>query len=201
MSTLKNTLIECLNESSLSRILHHTMHNNIAILTAHRGNLSSAENNARNDELKKKIREAGYGYIRVKGHYIEGYGSDLAKDVNEHAFIVVGDGKDDADKLLNHVKQWGELYNQDSVLHKKHDTKKAVLYGTSKNEESYPRYGFSVDVGTYHPSRMGEFHSSLNKNKSFVFESVNESHYSYILEEDRYWNARERASQLYFSIK
>lgn len=190
-----------LNESSVGRVAYHVKGSNIAIITAHRGNKTAAENNTRNEELKKLISKEGYGYVRVKGHYVEGYGSPSAKDVNENAFLIIGKRGADGGKLLSDARKWGEHFDQDSILHKKHDEERAHLYGTSKSEDSFPGYSQKFDVGTFHPQRAGEFYTALNSKKTFTFsESFNENKVEYIFQEN-YFKAKERAEQLYFSIR
>lgn len=190
-----------INESSIGRVAYHVNGSNVAIVTAHRSGNSVSENNARNESLKKLISEKGYGYVRVKGHYVEGYGSPTARDVNENAFLVVGKRGDDNGELLNDARSWGEHFSQDSILHKKHDEDRAYLYGTGKHEDAFPAYGHKFDVGVFHPNRAGEFYTALNSKNTFVFsESVNEGTVDYIFQ-DSYFKAKERAEQLYFSLK
>jgi hypothetical protein len=165
-----------LQESSLGRVLSHTKDRNLGIITAHRHNPAlSAEENAKtnkanNQSLMNDIRKAGFGYIHVKGRYVENMGTPQQRNVDEHSFMVIGH-KEDHEKLKNFLKEHGEKYNQDSVLFKKHDNPDAHLIGTT-HRDSWIKHGEEKSVGTFHPSRAGEFHSVL-RGRTFAFaESV-----------------------------
>lgn len=160
-----------LNEASLGRVYQHTKDRNIGMITAHRAENTSEENRKRNDELEHHIRKAGYGFVKVKGRYIENHGTPHAKTVDEHSFLVVGKKGDDKGELKHFLKKHGEKYGQDSVLHKSHDEETAKLHGT--REGGWPGKGETHDVGTFHPSRAGEFHTAMKGGKkTFAFESV-----------------------------
>lgn len=206
MSNLKESILSTLSESanqSLSRVLFHTINSNIAVLTGHRGNLSVDENNRRNDELKQKIREAGYGYIRVKGNYTENKNTPDEKKVKEDSLLVIGKRGNDNGKLLSLAKQWGEEYDQDSILHKQYNSEQAFLHGTSHINEWIP-HGKSESVGKFHPNRMGEFYSTLVSGKpfSFLHEGVDltKNDIAFIFEQPNYWRPKERAEQLYCAL-
>ena len=104
MKTFKTLL----DESSLGRVLQHTKGRNIGMITAHRGENSAEENNARNKELEGHIRKAGFGFIKVKGRYIENHGTPEARAVDEHSYLVVGKKGDDGGHLLGFWKRHGE---------------------------------------------------------------------------------------------
>ena len=163
-----------LNEASLIRLYQHTVERNIGIITAYRGRYPTSENKRRNSVLQADIRAAGFGFYRVEGHYIEGYGSDVSKDVKEQCFLVIGDKGNDDGKLKGLMKKWGAKYNQDSIFYKSFD-EKAVLIGTQSKDEDgnpveFPGLGKEVSVGVYKPMKMGQFYSKM-KGKPFVFES------------------------------
>ncbi len=163
-----------LNEASLIRLYQHTVERNIGIITAYRGRYPTSENKRRNSVLQADIRAAGFGFYRVEGHYIEGYGSDVSKDVKEQCFLVIGDKGNDDGKLKGLMKKWGAKYNQDSIFYKSFD-EKAVLIGTQSKDEDgnpveFPGLGKEVSVGVYKPMKMGQFYSRM-KGKPFVFES------------------------------
>jgi hypothetical protein len=156
-----------LNEASLSRVLAHTQNRNIGMITAHRGENTAEENKSKNKELEGSIRKAGFGVIKVKGRYVENHGTPQARNVDEHSFLVVGKkGKDDG-HLLGFLKQHGEKYGQDSVLHKAHDAEHAFLHGTK--EGGFPGKGETHNVGTFHPNRAGEFHTAMRGSRTFAF--------------------------------
>ena len=163
------TFDKFLLESSLSRVYSHTKDRNIGMITAHRGENSTEENNERNAELARHIRNAGYGYIKVKGRYVENHGTPQARNVDEDSFLVIGKKGDDKDNLKTFLLKHGEKYNQDSILHKNYNETTAKLYGTK--EGSWPGKGKEHNAGEWHPSRAGEFHSVMKGSKTFTFES------------------------------
>ena len=159
-----------INEASLSRVYAHTKDRNIGMITAHRGENTSKENNAKNDELENSIRSAGFGHIKVKGRYVENHGTPQARNVDEHSYLVVGKKGDDKGHLLGFLKKHGEKYGQDSVLHKAHNEEHAFLHGTK--EGGFPGKGEKHNVGTFHPNRAGDFHTAMKGSRTFAFESI-----------------------------
>lgn len=156
-----------LNEQSLGRVYQHTQNRNIGIITAHRGEFDSYTNTERNANLAAEIKRAGLGYIHVKGRYIENYGTDKARPVDERSLLVIGKDGDDSGKLKGTLLALGKKYGQDSVVIKPHDSLEAHLHGTK--EGTYPGEGNSVKLGPYHPNRAGEFHTILRNTKTFNF--------------------------------
>lgn len=165
MQSFKNFL----NEASLGRVHQHTQGRNIGMITAHRNEHTAQENKERNKNLEHDIRKHGYGFVKVKGRYIENHGTPQAKPVDEHSYLVVGKKGHDNGALKGFLKKHGEKYGQDSVLHKAHNESDAKLHGT--REGGWPGKGKSESVGKWHPNRAGEFHSVM-KGKTFAFESV-----------------------------
>lgn len=165
-----------MNESSLSRVYHHTQHRNMGIITAHRRSLTPQENAARNAELHDEIRKH-FGLIHIHGSYIENKGTPEESHVKEHSFLVVGADHDDSGHLKGFLRKHGEKYGQDSVLYKAHDSTHAHLIGTKK-EAVDPAYHEHKDIGTWHPNRMGDYQSELKgkKGRTFVFESIKFMH-------------------------
>jgi hypothetical protein len=177
-------LSKILLEASFARVQKHTQERNIGMISASRGHLTPKENNARHSQLKADIRKAGYGHIAVKGRYIENHGTPQAKHVDEKALMVVGKKGHDGGQLLGHLKHLGAKYDQDSILHKPHNSATASLHGT--NETGYPGKDKSVEVGSYHANRAGEFHSLLKNRKPFAFgESF------YLVQERSFFNRQE----------
>jgi hypothetical protein len=166
---MSKTFKQQLNEINLGRVHQHTQNANIGMITAHRGEYDASENKSRNQELEGHIRKAGFGFVKVKGRYIENHGTDKANPVDEHSYLIIGKKGDDGGKLLSFLKKHGKKYEQDSILHKSHDSTSAQLHGTK--EGGYPGMGKTQDVGKFHPSRAGEFHTVLRNRKTFSFES------------------------------
>lgn len=168
---LANTVKKVLEEANLGRVYAHTKGRNIGMISASRGHLTAEENKKRNQELAGDIRKAGYGYVNVRGRYVENHGKPDARNVDEHSFLVIGKQGNDAGELKGFLKKHGEKYDQDSILHKAHDSENAKLHGT--NESGWPGKDKEHDVGKWHPNRTPEFHSVMKKGKTFAFEDNN----------------------------
>ncbi len=146
---------------SLSRIYSHSQGRNVGILTAHRGENSPQENKSRNEALKKDIKAHGYGYVHVRGRYVENKGEPNEKHVEEHSFMLIGHKGDDKGKLKGFLSKHGEKYGQDSVLYKPHNARNAHLIGT--RDGGWMKKGETMDVGEFHPNKIGDYHSALKK--------------------------------------
>jgi hypothetical protein len=163
---------ELLTETTLSRIHQHTQGRNIGMITAHRGEHTAAENHERNQSLARDIRHAGYGFVHVHGHYPEKTESGETRHVKEHSFLVIGHKGHDNGHLKGFLKKHGEKYGQDTVLHKAHNEPHANLISTGDRDPNFKKHAVS-SVGTWHPDRVGDYHSSLYRkpHKTFAFES------------------------------
>lgn len=160
---------EYMNEVSLSRVWKHIEDNrSFGIITAYRTDKTNKENKNNNFDLKHEIRKGGFGFFKLEGHYIEGYGSENAKDTKEESFFVIGNEGHDSN-LLGLLKKLGKKYNQDSIFFKSGDQENAILIGT--NSDAWPGLNKKVSVGKWHPSKSGEFYSEM-KGRTFVFEKA-----------------------------
>ena len=66
------TFKQSIEESSLSRVMHHVNHTpKMGILSPHRQEHSDEENERRFSELKKHVRKLGHGYVEMRGGYKE----------------------------------------------------------------------------------------------------------------------------------
>lgn len=167
---MDNSIVDkYLKEASLSRIWKHIEEGRpFGMITAFRGDYTRKDNLARNKKMEAAIRAAGYGFFRMEGHYIEGYGSGNAQDVKEQSFFVIGDsGDDETFKLF--LKQQGKKFDQDSIFYFDPEKKKGFLIGT--NSTGWPGLNKEMDVGKWHPSKVGEFYSKM-KRQTFVFEKI-----------------------------
>jgi len=152
-------------ESSLSRILQHIEGNKaFGIVSAFRDMNSKKENMNKHVELKKAVRDAGYGYIEMRGGYREETGF-----VSELSLFVPNISKKD-------IIDMGQNNDQHSVIHK--DSKEFALIGTNKNAgvgktlERFVATG-GRDSMTLAKDAIKDFFSSLTKGnqrgKKFLF--------------------------------
>ena len=168
--------METLIEASLNRIYQKTKNHAVGAVTAFRGDKTKAENKANNKKVLAYLMNAGYSVIKVKGSYLENYGSETQKEVGEESFFVANykiEGDDDG-QLERDLIKLGRLYDQDSILSVPFE-KKGYLYGTSKRDDAFPDYGQKVVVGKpVFGDAKGEFFSRV-KGRKFAFESYEEA--------------------------
>ncbi len=165
-----------LNESSLSRVYEHMMEHDTAAISAFRddpfdGSKCSdsaikegpSEQSAlkinlrRNKELKASLLSMGYGVTKVMGSYIEGFGSEAAREVSEQSFFVVN--LEDDTKFTDNIAMLGERFCQDSVLIVPRGGKGAYLYGT--NNTDFPGYLQAFETGDFKGGEEAEFMSRV----------------------------------------
>lgn len=158
-----------LHESSLSRIYQHSKESNMGMITAYRGQYSKQQNEKRNSSLISDIRSAGFGYIPVKGFYIENPGTPEEDKVTENSFVVISSANDSG-RLKGFLKRMGVKYDQDSVLYKDAANEQAVLIGTASGR--WPGIDTEVQVGTWHANQIGDYYTKMKGHRNFRFESV-----------------------------
>ena len=163
--------------SSLSRVFAHTKDRNMAALTAHRSvslgstqqerQSQAARNKANNAKLKSAIRAANYGFIVMKGRYIENEGTDEERPVVEESFLIVSAGThEEADILLKFTTKLGEVFKQDSIMFKRFDDTDAYLYFQD---------GKRIKLGRWQPNKVGPYFSELIQHKAtFAFGETQE---------------------------
>lgn len=165
-------------ESNLARVWQHTMERNVGIISACRSINTKDDNISKSRKLQSDIRSAGYGFINVEGHYIEGYTTPEARDTKEKSYIVIGDKDFDHGNLKGLLIRLGRKYKQDAILYKQFDSVEAVLIGTQNKDENgntvWPGDGHVVNAGRWIPQRIGEFYSKLRNGKTFIFKAIQE---------------------------
>jgi hypothetical protein len=133
---------------------------NIGLITAYRRELTPAENEARDAELRTEIRRC-FGLLYLRGRYIESYGSPCARPTDEHAYLVIGND-DDSGNLKGLLRKYGRKYDQDSVIHKGY-YRDAHLHAL----RNLPRLGMNdrdaKSVGRFHLSRLGVLYTLMNR--------------------------------------
>ena len=164
--------IEELKESSLSRIQRKLQNHAAGAITAFRGDKTKKENLENNKKILAYLLNKGYSVTKVKGSYIENFGSEDQKEVGENSFFVVN-GKvegDDNGQLENDLKLLGQKFDQDSILSVRYQ-EPAALVGTSDRENAFPGMDTKVTVGKpVFGDSEGEFFSRIGGRK-FAFES------------------------------
>lgn len=130
---------------------------------------TTAEKKSRNHDLMAALLHYGYGVTKMRGNYIENFGTINAKEVGENSFFVVN--LHNNSNFLNNVFELSEYFNQNSFLYKpKGKNTHAFLIGTNAGE--FPGYGRQLDQGEVHINVDSEFRSRVG-NSSFSFVNAN----------------------------
>ena len=150
-----------INESSLSRVWQHfnDPDKSVGILTAFRGDYDYEENVARNRTLAAKIKNAGYGFFYVDGHWIENQGTPEEQEVKEDSIFVIGKASDKS--FANKIHELGNHYNQDAVLVKDSQGTRLIF-----------KDGTTTPLGDIGVGGLGSAYTKLRTNKkanTFIF--------------------------------
>jgi hypothetical protein len=160
-----------LNEASLGRIYQHVVSNpkmkNWGVVTASRGELTSAENKQRNKELENDLRKMGYGFVHVDGMWQEcrkpdteykDCPDDMKVPTEEKSLFIPNISKDDVQSL-------GKKYEQDSVLFADEETK-------AKGEATFidSKSGEAFNIGKFSAGKIAQGYSKLKGGQVFTFE-------------------------------
>lgn len=164
------------NESankSLTRFFNHFQNYDMAILTAFRKvdsegtPLTWQANIQRNKKLKKQIRDAGYGFIQVKGYYSEVDPTTKENTpVYEQSIVVVDVNRGGIGNLKSNAIKWGEEWSQDSILFKPANGD-AVIIGT--NDTSDIQRGVEILIGKEKFNTPAEIFTKLKGDRQFSF--------------------------------
>jgi len=167
-----------LQESSISRIHEHLAKHDCGFITAWRSArdcnqgtpYTREEKGALNRKLYAILRTKGYGVTKVKGSYVEDYGSDTAKEVGEESFFVVD--LQDSGNLKEDLVALGGAFEQDSILFSNRGGSDVTLVGTSDCENAYPGKGEEVVQG----SIAGDFSQFFSRigSRPFSFHEIAE---------------------------
>ena len=171
--------INAVNESSLSRVWGQTQKFDSGTISAYRDardcgegkKYTKSEKQKRNGILESKLLMEGFGVTKIKGVYIENYGSDDEVSVKEESFMVI-DLKNKG-LLKKDLMRFGEMFEQDSITYSKPNGEYKII-STNKCPKGYPgsgKIGVEKLLGRSMFGKKGEFYSRVN-GRPFVFESI-----------------------------
>lgn len=157
-----------LTESSLSRLYKHMQEHDAGTITAYRSEYTHKENQQRNRSLLAKLADKRYQITSVKGSYIEnmGMGPDKEVEVGEHVYFVVD--AEDTGKLEETLRKLGEEFGQDSIMFIPKGGAEGVLWGTSKKDGLFLKYGESLKLSNAVWGKRGEFMTKI-RGRPFYF--------------------------------
>ena len=167
-----------IDESSVSRINDHLSKHDCGFITAWRfakdcnqgEPFTRKDKQERNKRLYALLKSRGYGVTKVKGSFIEDFGSPTAREVGEESFFVV-DLKDSG-TLFDSLTSLGRAFEQDSVLFSEKGGDNVQLIGTSDCENAYPGDGNVLDQGSI-SGKAGQFFSRIGS-RPFSFTEIAE---------------------------
>lgn len=162
-----------LKEASLARFVSHLQSNPIAIVSAERSELSSAENKRNTKHLHRLINSGGFGFAKASGGYVE------INDKTKRKVYVKGEsssiiyGTEQTEKqLLTFAIATGIKFKQDSILFI--DSKHNAFWISTRNDSMLGRIGTRKPLGKFHSTEIGKYYSEIGK-KRFSFETIDES--------------------------
>ncbi len=169
----------CLNEEKLSRVWQMTKNKGFlwGLISAQRGENDIQTNSNLMNQLKKDIRNHGYGFWELEGHWLEASDKqDERVDTKEAALFVGAPNNSDPDKFLNFMIDMTQKYNQDGSIYKNDPEADADImlyqYKTMKNEKRVVDESH-FPLGKLHPNKIGENYSKiLGSGRTFIFESI-----------------------------
>lgn len=159
---------QIVQEINLGRLFQHTEERCIAIISACRAEYTDSENKSRTKNLEMSVRQKGFGYVKLTGYYVENFGTEDEKHVQEYPLLITADDKD-KNLLRSFAVEQGKKFDQDSILFKlpKQD---AILIGTASGV--FPGLNTEYKLGSWHPNKISTFYSKLKNQKTFTFESI-----------------------------
>jgi hypothetical protein len=166
---MTKNLKQYLIETSLSRLYSKTQNHAVGAITAFRGSNTREQNKQLNKKLLAYLLDKGYSVTKIKGSYIEQYGTDQAQEVGEESFFVANPVEgDDNGQLQADLIKLGAAFDQDSIMSYTFGGK-PTLIGTSDREDSFPGKGQTVEFNdTNWGYSTGEFFSRV-KGRQFSF--------------------------------
>jgi hypothetical protein len=124
---------------------------NLGLITAYRPELTPAENEARNQELRTDL--VHFGRFHVRGRYIETYGLANPRPIDVKGYFVIGNS-DDSGNLKGALRKWGRKYEQDAVIHKGY-YRDAELHALKKLPDLAMSDKEKKGLGRFHPNHLG----------------------------------------------
>jgi hypothetical protein len=132
---------------------------NVGLITAYRPELTLAENQARDRELRADLY--CFGLYHVRGRYVENYLSPDARPDDVHGYLVIGNS-DDSGNLKGFLRKCGRKYDQDAVIHKGY-YRDAELYALKDLRDLGIGEKEKRSLGRFHPDRVGLYYTLMAK--------------------------------------
>ena len=162
---MRNTHQSKLNEGNpLSRIFTSVKDDDLVmvIITASRNNKSDDENDANNAELRRSLRQYGFGYRKAEGHYPEEYEGRKISHIDDSSIIIASSESED------------DLFELSCYLCRKYEQECFVYKDSEGYVSLVDQNGNKIsNLGRFHPNRIDDYMTRV-KMKPFVFETISE---------------------------
>ena len=186
--------MKTLIETTFKRLEKHFNENDCAFISACRGDNTASENNIKTEELKEKLRKMGYGYIAIRGGYIENKGTPEERPVEDEKSFAVFNNNDQAYYHTEFLKDMITLcaeFNQDAVLVK--------LKGQLGHY--YDKNGKASENFNYIDKNMVEQYFSRLRNTKFAFIEEIESDMENYSRHNQTFSSKVQRSLLYAELE
>lgn len=147
-----------------------------AIISAFRHENTPEVNQQQTEDLKSDIRNAGFGYWPVEGHWIEDLGKADAIPVIEDSFFVSAPNnmEDREQKLWDFTMQAGKDYFQEGVTIKVAGDEKPykIIDPTTGDVVDYGGGDGPLEFAEFHPDKIAKSLSKLRDGHTFTFDNI-----------------------------
>ena len=133
--------------------------------------LTGAQNYTRHKELKKMVKDAGFGYAKAHGEYQEAGTKALG---HERSLLVFKNptNPNNTEELHSFLMRAGAHFTQDSIIHKPKGAEVPNLHVTTDHQDdqgNWNRVGDNFPIGDFHKNMTGDFgHTALRQGKAKV---------------------------------
>jgi hypothetical protein len=132
---------------------------NLGLITAHRPELTAAENRLRMGELRADIGN-GFGLFQLRGRYVPEPG---AEPIEENAFLLFG-STDDSGNLKGFLRKFGRKFGQEAVIWKGY-YRDVLLFALSDLRSIDVAAGETKTLGRFNLNRMAQYHSLVARGR------------------------------------
>ncbi len=134
---------------------------NLGLLTAWRPELKPSESQDRNAQLLDEIYRSPFGFLHVRGRYVENYHSANPNRLEMQAYLLFGNA-DDSGNLKGFLRKAGRKYEQDAILHKGY-FRDAELHALKDIPDLGLRENERASLGAFDPALVGHHFTLLTR--------------------------------------
>lgn len=141
--------LSCIVESNLSRVHSHLKNGHIAI-SASRDTYNNRENSQRTSQLKRDVRNLGYGFVVLAGGFKEENEDKTSVDVVEQSLLIPYiKNKGTFEEFIEIFHSLANKFEQDAILVVEPNGKKYYLDKNKNIDVEFANTNFSADDAKY----------------------------------------------------